>query len=258
MPVPLMLIAALAIPPVAQAWGEECRAQEAREASVDAKGAQTLRVLARSGFLKIVGEAGLSEVVVKAKACAHDEETLKAIRLLANRTGSEVRIEVEAPKSFSGIGTFYARLDMELRVPASMAADVEDSSGETAIAGIASLRLRDSSGGIEVADVKGDVWLRDSSGEIEVRSVGSLTIDEDGSGGISVSGVAGDVRIREDGSGEIDIRDVTGSVTVDDDSSGSIAVRNVGGDFVVRADGSGSIEHEGVKGRVDIPKRKGR
>jgi hypothetical protein len=255
MRVPLLLIATLAIPPVARAWGEECQAQESREAKVDAQGAQTLRVLAGSGSLRIVGEPGLGEVVVKARACAHDEGTLKSIRLLANRTGAEVRVEAELPKGFSGIGTFYARLDLELRVPASLAADVEDSSGETTISGVASLRLRDSSGGIEVADVKGEVWLRDGSGEIDVRNVGSLTVDDDGSGGIGVSGVSGDVRIREDGSGEIDVRDVTGSVTIEDDGSGSISVRNVGGDFVVRRDSSGSIDHEGVKGRVQIPAR---
>jgi hypothetical protein len=256
MRVPLLLIAALAVPPTARAWGQECRAQEPREAKVDAQGAQTLRVLAGAGSLRIVGEAGLSEVVVKAKACAHDPETLQSIRLLAHRSGSEVRVEAELPRGFSGIGTFYARLDLELHVPASLAADVEDSSGEAAVAGVASLRLRDSSGSIEVTDVKGEVWLRDGSGEIEVRNVGSLIIDDDGSGGIRASGVSGDVRIREDGSGEIDLRDVTGNVTVEDDGSGGIGVRNVGGDFIVRHAGSGSINYEGVKGRVDVPKHR--
>ena len=39
------------------------------------------------------------------------------------------------------------------------------------------------------------------------------------------------------------------------DSSGSIAVSRVGGDFVVDHDGSGSIDYDGVKGRVDIPRK---
>ena len=256
MRVPLLLIAALAVPPAAHAWGDDCRAEEPREATVDAQGAQSLRVLAGAGLLRIVGEPGLNQVVVKAKACAHDEATLKSIRLLASRSGSEVRVEAEMPKSFSGIGTFYARLDLEIRVPAALTADVEDSSGAAEIASVAALRLKDSSGSIDVKDVKGEVWLRDSSGEIQVRDAGSVLIDDDGSGEIEITGVNGDVHIREDGSGSIEIRDVKGSVTIDDDGSGSIRVRNVGGDFVVRHDGSGSIDYEDVKGTVDIPKRK--
>ena len=39
------------------------------------------------------------------------------------------------------------------------------------------------------------------------------------------------------------------------DSSGSIDVSRVGGDFVVEHDGSGSIDYDGVKGKVDIPRK---
>jgi hypothetical protein len=44
-------------------------------------------------------------------------------------------------------------------------------------------------------------------------------------------------------------------VRVGRDSSGSIDVSRVGGDFVVEHDGSGSIDYDGVKGKVDIPRK---
>lgn len=258
MRVPLFLSLALAVAPAASAWdwGSECRVQAPREASLDAQGAKTLRVLARAGALRITGEPGATTVKVTGKACAHDQETLDAIRLRATKTGGELRVEAEMPESFSGIGTFYAWLDLELRVPASLAVDVEDTSGLVEIAGIASLRLEDSSGAISVRDVPGEVEIRDGSGEIEVTGAGRVVIVDDGSGEIDLRNVKGDVVIREDGSGAITIHEVGGSVRIDDDGSGSVDVVGVAGDLRVGHKGSGAIRYDGVKGRIDVPRRR--
>jgi hypothetical protein len=258
MRVPLLFSLALIAAPNASAWdwGPDCRVEAPREASLDAAGAKTLRVLARAGALRIIGEPGATSVKVTGKACAHDQETLDAIRLRATKSGGELRVEAEMPESFSGIGSFYARLDLELRVPASLALDVEDSSGLVEIAEVASLRIEDSSGEIGVRNVAGEVEIRDGSGEIEVEGAGRVLITDDGSGEIDLRNVKGDVIIREDGSGSITIRDVGGSVRIDDDGSGSVSVVGVAGDLTVGHKGSGAVRHDGVKGKVDVPRRR--
>ncbi|MGE0452239.1 MAG: hypothetical protein AB7O37_06420 [Vicinamibacteria bacterium] len=258
MRVPLFLSLALAVSPAASAWdwGPDCRVEGPREASLDAAGAKTLRVLARAGALRIVGEPGATAVKVAGKACAHDQETLDAIRLRATKSGGELRVEAEMPESFSGIGSFHARLDLELRVPASLPLEVEDSSGLVEIADVASLRIEDGSGEIGVRNVAGEVEIRDGSGEIEVVGAGRVLIVDDGSGEIDLRDVKGDVVIREDGSGTITIRDVGGSVRIDDDGSGSVDVVGVAGDLLVGHKGSGAIRHDRVKGRVEVPRRR--
>jgi hypothetical protein len=252
-------------------YASECKVSKAIEESLDASGATELEVEARAGFLRIEGSQGLDEVRIDGRACASKDSLLDGIELIARREGSRLIVRVEIDDNWSW-GNQYARLDLTLEVPASLALTVDDSSGEVDILGVASIDLSDSSGSIDIADVAGDVRIRDSSGEIELSRVGgsvrlrdssggidirnvsrNVEIEEDGSGEIYIAGVEGDVEIGSDGSGGISIRDVTGHVTIGSDGSGSIRVTSVGGDFTVHDDGSGSISVDGVKGRVRTP-----
>jgi hypothetical protein len=249
----------------------ECKVSKTIEESLDASGATELEVDARAGFLRIEGSDSLSEVRIDGQACASKESLLDGIELVTRRQGDRLIVRVEIDNNW-GWGNNYARLDLTLEVPDSLALSVDDSSGEAEIFGVASIDLRDSSGSIDIAEVAGDVRIRDSSGEIELRRVGgsvrlrdssggidirdvsqNVEIEEDGSGEIYIAGVEGDVVVGSDGSGGISIRDVTGHVTIGSDGSGSIRVTSVGGDFTVRDDGSGSISIDGVKGRVRTP-----
>jgi hypothetical protein len=270
-PVPALVLAScvLALPAVAQAAGRSCRFQGRRQGKVDATGASLARVLAKAGSLTITGEEGLSEVEASGTACAESEADLEKIQLRVDRSGEEVRVEVETPKGWRPSG----RLDLEVRVPKGLALAVEDGSGSTEIDGVASVRLKDGSGGIKVRDVNGslqiddgsgdidvgnvsgDVKIQDGSGEIDLRHVGGSVTVEDGSGGIGIQDVTGSVTIPEDGSGGIRIERVRQNVLIEHDGSGDIDVRDVGGDFTVEHGGSGSIHHSGVKGRVQIPSR---
>jgi hypothetical protein len=235
------------------AWDDWCRVRAPRDATVDARGAESLRVDARAGSLRIVGERGLDQVVVQGRACATDKETLESIRLRADRSGREVRVVVEIPERTWRFSDSGGGLDLEIRVPAALAADVKDSSGEAEVSGVASLRIEDASGSLRIRDVAGDVWVRDGSGELTVEHVGNLEVDDDGSGSIDVRDVKRSVLVREDGSGGIDIRDVLGSVTIGKSGSGGVRVDNVRGDFKVDQIGSGGIEHSRVGGRIDVP-----
>ena len=232
------------------AWGG-CAISEPRQASVEAGGAELVRVIAKAGSLEIMGKEGLTDVRAHGKACAEHREDLAEVRLVAERSGSEVRVEVVTPDGWGKSGS----LDLVVEVPQSLAVAVEDGSGSAEIRGVASLRLKDGSGEIEVRDVAGDVEVRDGSGKIEIVQVRGSVVVDDGSGSIEIQDVEGSVTIESDGSGSIDVTGAKKSVLVRRDGSGGISVKDVAGDFVVERDGSGSVTHSGVQGRVDVPSR---
>lgn len=233
-----LFAAALATPAVGQ---RDCRYEATRSATLRVASGDALRLIARSGSLKVVGREGLTEVRVMGHACASSEELLEQLVLDTDRSGSTVRIEVpEIDDGGSWLsGNRYHSLNLEIEVPKGMAARIEDGSGSTYLEGLGDLDMKDGSGDIEMSDMDGDIVL------------------DDGSGGIRIVGIEGSIRVN-DGSGEIEIRDVAGTVTIDDDGSGSIDVRNVAGDFIVHDDGSGGIEYANISGRVDIPRRERR
>jgi hypothetical protein len=198
-----------------------------RSATVPLAGSNLIRIDAGAGSLRIEGKAGLTEVQVNGTACAFSNATLNGIQLVAEQSGSEVRVEARVP---GGTGT--RRLDLVIAVPEHIP-----------------LRITDSSGDTEIQNV-GPVDVRDASGELRVSGVSdNLTVD-DSSGSLIVENVAGNARIRDD-SGDIAAAGISGDLVVSD-SSGSIAVDGVGGDFWVESDGSGSIGYSNVKGRVVI------
>jgi hypothetical protein len=231
----------------------DCEHSAPRPARLDAAGAQSLRVVARSGSLKIQGRPGAAAVEVHGTACASSEGVLERIRLRAERRGSELYVEADLPESdwfWSG----ESRLDLELEVPRELRLDVEDGSGSLEIRGVSSLRLDDGSGDAWIEDVDGEVRVVDGSGKLGLVKIGGAVRLRDGSGEIEVRDVAGPVTIEEDGSGGIDVQGARQSVTVRRDGSGSIRVRGVTGDFVVEHDGSGGVSYDEVGGKVRLPR----
>jgi len=211
-----------------------------RTATVNASGATLLKIDARAGMLRVTGRTDITEVRIRGTARASSKGILEDIKLEATRNGTEVNVRVVIPEFRDSGWNGYneqALLDLVIETPATLALDVDDTSGDMTIESVsAKVRIEDNSGNIRVRDT-GDIWISDSSGGIDIR------------------GVKGSVDIDEDSSGEIEVYDVTGSVHVGRDSSGSIDVSRVGGDFVVERDGSGSIHYDGVKGKVDVPSK---
>lgn len=242
------------------AQSRECQFTAERSATIDAAGAEMLRLHARAGSLRIVGRSDLSEIRVRGEACASRAELLEGIRLATDRSGGVVRVEAvmpEDPWHWRG-GNNQALLDLVVEVPETLALDVEDSSGGIEIRNVGPLLLDDSSGDIELLGIRGDARVKDSSGGIYIEGVeGSLWLD-DSSGGIDAREVRGSVIVERDSSGDIRITNVAGDVLVQRDSSGDIEVAGIGGDFVVERDGSGSIRYRDVAGDVRIPEDKRR
>lgn len=245
----------MALAMVSPAWAQDgCAFSAARNLDLPAGGVQTLVVRAAAGKLQIRGEPGLAQVQVRGVACASRKDDLAQIRLVQRREGGRLVVTAQMPET-DGWFNGERKLDLELRVPARLALEVDDSSGEASVERVAALRIQDSSGALRIADIPGAVRVSDSSGGIDVRNVGSLHIPNDSSGEILVSGVRGNAVIDTDSSGEIELRKIGGDARIGQDSSGAIVVDDVAGDFTVGHDGSGGIEHHGVRGAVRIPSR---
>ncbi len=225
-----------------------CRFTADREATVPADGVSLAKVIAEDGSLEIRGVAGRSDVRVRGKACASSEDALEKIELVAEQRGEAIWIETKMPKGW-GWGS-HATLDLAIEAPEGMGFDVQDGSGSVDVRNVASLALKDSSGGIRVEGVSGDLTIHDGSGGIEVRQVAGNVRVHDGSGGVRISQVGGSVDI-EDGSGGMRIEDVEADVTVRD-GSGGMTVNDVRGNFTVERDGSGGVKYAEIGGEVVV------
>jgi Putative adhesin len=249
LPIALLLTASAAL-----AGDEECRYEEPRSLSSSASGVTKIVVHGVSGTLHVDGRPGVTDVRASGKACTSDKDLLRDITLTARRSGSELHIEAQTPEREARFHLFYeARLDFGVVVPQNVAIEVRDGSGSTKVTNTGTLRVKDGSGGLTIANVRGDLTVNDGSGEIEIDGVtGNVTID-DGSGEISIRNVDGEVEI-DDNSGSIDVSHVKRSVLVADDGSGGVRATDVAGDFTVRSKGSGGVRYARIGGRVNVPR----
>jgi hypothetical protein len=236
----------------------QCEHSADRSATLDASSARLLELEAGSGSLKIEGKPGLNRVIIRGKACASSADLLEDIGLETSREGSSVVVRANVRdrddwSQHNWRNNAYARLDVVVEVPAGMAAEIEDGSGEIDLSNLGAVRIKDGSGSI-VANDLASARIEDGSGEIRLVDIRGAVDIEDGSGEIELANIDGLVEI-EDGSGEITVRASKNSVRISD-SSGSISVRDIAGDFIVDHDGSGGIDYDNVRGRVDIPRRR--
>jgi hypothetical protein len=225
-----------------------------RDAVVDARGATLVRVDAGAGSLRIEGRPGLREVRIRGVARASDRKYLDAMRLVADRSGSEVRVAVEIPEVRVMFGRVQRVLDLVIEVPEGMAMEVDDSSGDAEIRRVGDLRVDDSSGELTIEDVRGDLDVTDSSGNVSIAQVAGGVRVSDSSGELTIVGVRRSVVVDEDSSGEIYVRDVRGDVLVREDGSGGIRVDGIGGNLTVRDAGSGGVRVGRVAGTVKLPR----
>lgn len=227
---------------------DECRHEDNRVTQLT--GANALEVEAGSGTLRVEGRAGATGVRIESHLCASSEELLEDMHLETGVSGGSAHIRTDLPNNLRN--REYARMNLVIIVPAGMAAEIDDGSGETWISGLGNAEINDGSGELTIERITGSLRVVDGSGELTINDVaGSLNL-EDGSGEMNVRGVRGIVRI-EDGSGSILVADSGSDVEIDD-GSGSIRVDGVAGSFIVDSDGSGGIRHSNVRGEVRIPR----
>lgn len=109
------------------------------------------------------------------------------------------------------------------------------------------LDLRTSGGGIEIAQLEGDVTCKTSGGRLVLDQIKGDIIGKTSGGSITLDGSNGTVDLRTSGGG-IHIGKVAGEVEAHT-SGGSVDVEEAGGDVRVSTSG-GSIHVEEVKGSI--------
>ena len=251
----------------------DCRYTAPRKGASPASGVSRVVIHADSGWLKVDGTPGATQIAATGTACTSDEDFLDRITLTMRRSGSDLHITADIPDKTVIFGFFSARLDFGVTLPAGLPVVIDDDSGWMKVSNTGTTTIDDDSGSIEVANVRGDLTIHDDSGSIDINGVtGNVTVEddsgelavknvggnveiEDDSGSISVAQVQGSLRIREDDSGSITVSNVKRDVLIDDDGSGGIDVADVGGNFTVGHKSSGGIDYVRVAGKVRIPEQ---
>lgn len=253
---------------------DDCSHTAARRATTTASGVSRVVIHTDSGWLKVDGTPGATQIVASGTACTSDEDFLQRITLTMKKSGSDLHITAEMPEQRISFGFFSARLDLGITLPAGLPVVINDDSGWIKVSNLGTTTIDDDSGAIEVRNVRGNLTIHDDSGAIDIDGVtGNVTVEddsgelivknvsgnveiEDDSGSISVARIEGSLRIREDDSGSISVQNVKRDVVIDDDGSGSIDVADIGGNFTVgQKNSGGSIDYARVAGRVRIPER---
>lgn len=234
------------------------RISEVRNATVGTAGAKLIRIVSEHGVLKIDGRVGDSAATVRGRAMGSSRRVLSKIGLTATRSGDVITIRPKMPgKAWFRWGrSFHASMDMAITVPAGIAIEVTDGSGDIVVRGVGPLKIVDGSGGIDVRGVSGAVEVKDGSGGININGVDGDVAVTDGSGSIAVANVTGDVSIPGDGSGTLSAQRIGGSVRVVDKGSGDLSVAHVGADLVVGGKGHGAVRYDDVRGKVAVPQRR--
>jgi len=243
-------VALLALPMTALAW-DDCKFSAERKGGIDTTGAERVEILARAGDLTVRPASG-SALGAAGRACASRQEFLDETQLHVKRAGNVIQVHVQTPEKMSGIGIFYAYLDLQVVVPEGLPVDITDSSGDMDLEGVRVVRVTDSSGDVTARRLLADVEIDDSSGDVRVEDAAGAVRVADSSGDIVIRG-AQSVHIPQDSSGDIIIERIAGDVTIDRDSSGDVLVSNVGGNVELRADSSGLVRVTDVRGTVQLP-----
>lgn len=262
-------------PAAAFALGDDCAFRADRNAGVDAGGVVKIVIRAGAGDLKVHGNPDARRIDARGTACAAGQALLDQAQVSVRREGNVVYVETQLPQDNEGWNwgrNEYAYIDLGITLPASVAVEAVDSSGDATFEDLKSLSLQDSSGDLTLARIAGAVDVNDSSGDLEIEKAGSVRVNDssgdvdiddvradvvvvnDSSGDIEVAKVDGSVTIEQDSSGGIRVEDVRGNVTVNNDSSGDIYAGRVKGNFTVNNDSSGSIGHTAIGGKISVPR----
>lgn len=240
-----------------------------KELTLDAKSLSELEIEAGAGSLSIKGQAGLTEIHVKADIYTSSEDH-DDYDFNLSESGSTAKLIAKGKNNsrFWSGDSHSAHIDLEVLVPQHLMLDIQDGSGDLLVKDVNSaVKINDGSGELIVHNIKGSVTINDGSGRLQVTEVvGDIDIDdgsgemklsdiqghikiEDGSGSITINNVEGNTHL-DDGSGDLTVSHVSGMVTVDD-GSGDIDVQDAGGLKILET-GSGGLRIKNVKGEFEI------
>ncbi len=240
----------------AGSFGSDCQEFAERSAVQSAKGVTRVVIIGRAGFLHVEGRAGANEIRATGHACAAIEELLVGIGFSASRSGSQVTIEANVPKQDSSRFASAPRLDFTVMLPAGIAVDVADTSGELTIRDTGNTRVAVASDDMNIRNVNGSLTVRARSGAIDIDGVsGDVHVPSNPAGSVEIARVGGSVTIDQHGSGSIEVHNIKRNLVITADGPGPVAVSDIGGDFTLGSKASGSVDYKRVTGRVTVPRR---
>ncbi len=256
------------------AAANECKFTAQHDFDVDAAGLKTIALALGSSDVTVEGVPGLARIEVRGKACASEQDWLSGLDVGQQRSGDRLTITPRQTRgsSWSWFHSSYAYVDLQVRMPASLAVAIDASSGDADVRDVAALTFDSSSGDLVVDHISGALSVKVSSGDVHGGEVGSVEVRGTSSGDINLRDVRGEVHVARAGSGDLQFDNVAGSVdigsvgsgdvsasrvdrdvTVDSIGSGDVRVDTVGGNFSVRSIGSGDVSHRDVRGTVSVP-----
>lgn len=184
-----------------------------------------------------------------------EEGILKKLVKVSGEGTPEVTIRTDIPRAISNWGRAEYPVDFEVVVPAGAllkvrdtsgkieistmknAVEVNDGSGTLAVRGVTGpLRIEKDSGDIRVEDVAGATIIQSHSGQMRLQRLGELEVTES-DGNLQVADI-GSARLFSKG-GNVRVDGVKYNLEIEDDS-GEVYVRDVGGAVTIR-DSSGQI-----------------
>jgi lia operon protein LiaG len=189
--------------------------------------------------------------------------------LIAYKTGSELRIEIEKPRIIMvGINIWRAKLDVYVPEDLIETLKVDTVSSDTRMSNLSIKKIivntvsGDFKGEALVADgfklntTSGDIEINDYKGEVKIGSVSGDVVlgNGDGDDDIEVSTISGNVYVEREDLGNISIETISGEVAVNlsRDAQFYFRANSVSGDienkFPVEIISSGRTGLEGVAG----------
>lgn len=270
-----------------------CRFSAPRSLSLDTTGISKVVVEVNQHTLKVAASGTGGKL--DGRACASSEDVLKDLVLDQRRSGNTLLVSLrrDGKQGNWSVGSNYAWLDIRGSLPANLPLQFKVGSGDAEIDNAQSLYLAVGSGDAHARRVRGELVATVGSGDIDVDGAGSLDVASVGSGDLKARGIGGNVRIgtvgsgdvevsnvrgnlrlETLGSGDVDFRDVSGNVDVGTVGSGEVKLGSIGGSVDVRShssgdiivngagsltvghSGSGDVQHSGVRGAVNLPRRR--
>lgn len=203
-----------------------------------------------------------------------EEGILNRLVKISGEGTPELTIRTDIPRAVSNWGRAQYPIDFEVVVPAGTRLRLRDTSGVIEVSGMqreveiedgsgtlevrriaGPLRVRKESGDVRIEDVAGATTLHSRSGQMKLRRLGELKI-EASEGNVDIAEVAG-ARIHHRG-GNLNITHVRGDLAIDDDS-GEIVVADAAGRVAVRDDSgqiritrAGQVEISDTSGDVTV------
>lgn len=232
-----------------------CRYGAPRSAEIDAASLKQLAVQIGPDDLVMQGDPNATKVTVRGTACASNEAWLRDVQIEASRsggTGSIIAHDGSHTMLMSPLGSSYAYLKLDVRVPSSLAIRLQEGPGDARIDNVAALDASVGSGGLKVKGVAGAFGLNVGSGDVVASGVGGLDLASLGSGSASVDGVHGNARIGSVGSGDLALGNVKGDVSLGSLASGDARISGVGGSLDGKSVGSGDLIVSNVSRDVSV------